>query len=662
MRGTLGPCTTKPLEVFLQQMSQELLGPGTQFGRYRIVRLIGAGAMGTVYEATHVDLKKQVAFKALNPAVALDDEARKRFLHEGEVASKIRHPNVVEVFDVGIEHNVPYLVMEFLEGEALSDLLAREAPLSPEKLASIMLPVLAAVATAHEEGVLHRDIKPDNIFLARSRHDQITPKLLDFGISKLTDAQEAKNLTGGGTLLGTPMYMSPEAATRAKHIDARSDQYSLGVILYEASTGHDPFDGDTLYTLFQAIVAGRFAPPRVYQPELPQAFEALVCRAMATEPEFRFPSVAALGRALLPFAPPRDCVIWGPAFEPKRVAGSPLTPSEFPSANMELQSLKSSFLDSDLWTVKSQDPSLSEPDEAGVFKKPSSLTTLDEDDPAYAPSAPQAPRLNGHTKTTPGAYVWDASERAELPKLTHNAPEPRRASRPSQDRPSLSTLDDAVVERVVENRGRIPWALGGGLLVLLGVGVGFMLSRAQKAEPPSDTAVAAARPSTPRTMQLEVSATPSQAELLLDGVSLGVGPITRALPSDGREHMLTVRAEGFEAKELRFVDTPPRGVIALKELMPQGLSAEAAPTPTETVPATDIAPAIEGEPPAEEVAATPVANPRTNTKTARRGLGRPNKNRVESQAPAYAPPAAPSAAPVIAPRAAATANDAPILD
>lgn len=646
----------------MQQTGQEL-GPGTQFGRYKIVRLIGAGAMGTVYEATHVDLKKRVAFKALNPAVALDEDARKRFLHEGEVASKIRHPNVVEVFDVGIEHDVPFLVMEFLEGEAFSDLLAREAPLSTEKLASIMLPVIAAVATAHEEGVLHRDLKPDNIFLARSRHDQITPKLLDFGISKLTNAQEAKNLTGGGTLLGTPMYMSPEAATRAKSIDARSDQYSLGVMLYEAVTGHDPFDGESLYALFQAIVAGRFEPPRTYTRDLPDGFDALVCRAMATEPEFRFPSVAALGRALLPFAPPRDCVIWGPAFEPKRVTGAPLTPSEFPMADEGLRSLKGSFLDSDLWTVRKD--GVSEPD--GVFRKPSERTTLDDSDPPLAAPTSSGER-NAALRSTPGLFAWDAADRGG-PSLRGSDPEDARGSRPSHhSRPSVSTLDDAVAERVMPPRSGVPWALGGAMLVLLGVGAGFLLSRAQKPElAAAPIAANAAQPTTPRTYRVIVATTPPNAELTLDGVALGMGRIDRELARDGVEHQLVARAEGYETKELRFRDEPPVDEIALTELMPIGLSPEAAATPVAELTAPSEGAQANEDPsvgvglPTNAAATEPrpaVAPPAP----ARRGLGRPRKNRVESAAPAYAPSAAPFASPVPTPRAPATANDAPILD
>ena len=214
-----------------EDADRQFLTPGARFGRYELIRPIAAGGMGEVFEAQHVELKKRVAFKALHSSLAEDPDARERFLHEGKAACRIHHPNVVQIFDVGIEHDVPYLVMEYLEGENLTALLDREGPLSPKRIAHVMRPVIAAVATAHEEGVLHRDLKPDNIFLHEGKHGFLEPKLLDFGISKVVDGAEAV-LTGGGTLIGTPMYMSPEQATRARPLDERSDQYSLGVILY----------------------------------------------------------------------------------------------------------------------------------------------------------------------------------------------------------------------------------------------------------------------------------------------------------------------------------------------------------------------------------------------------------------------------------------------
>jgi serine/threonine-protein kinase len=283
---------------------------GTIFGKYRLVRLLGRGGMGAVYEATHVDLKKRVAIKVLPRAVANDPVVRARFEREGEIASRIRHPHVVDVTDVGTEDGIPYLVMEFLEGEDLGTLLVHTRPLPVERLCEIMLPVCAAVGAAHDEGIIHRDLKPENIYLAHAKHGTI-PKLLDFGISKVAAALAGSNdLTKTSSLLGTPYYMSPEQVRGAKHIDTRTDVYALGVILYECATGSRPFAEDNLYNLLLEIVGAEVKKPREHVPELPEAFEAVIMKAIARPLDVRFANVYQLGKALLPFADATTRGVW----------------------------------------------------------------------------------------------------------------------------------------------------------------------------------------------------------------------------------------------------------------------------------------------------------------------------------------------------------------
>ena len=314
-----------------ERPGEETLAPGTILGRYEIARLLGRGGMGAVYEAVHRDLKKRVAIKVLS-ATQVSEDSKQRFLREGEAASRIQHPNVVDVTDVGVEGGLSYLVMEFLEGEDLSSRLAREGSLTPRLAADILLPVCAGLAVAHDEGVIHRDLKPENIFLVRQRQGTIDPKVLDFGISKLT-GRNAAAMTGTVATFGTPFYMPPEQVRGARQADERSDVYALGVVLYECVTGRRPFEADNIYTMLHAIGAGQYPAPRAVRPDLSPSLEAVIVRAMRLEPVDRFPSVRHLGAALLPFASDKARVVWSETFSgveelpaataPPRVGGSP---------------------------------------------------------------------------------------------------------------------------------------------------------------------------------------------------------------------------------------------------------------------------------------------------------------------------------------------------
>jgi len=274
---------------------------------------MGHGGMASVYEAIHLDLKKRVAIKTLLPAVAASAEARARFLREGEAASRIRHPNVVDVTDVGTAGGTAYLVMEFLEGEDLAAMIERTGAMPIAAAIDILLPVVGAIAVAHEEGVIHRDLKPGNVFMARPRHGGPKPTVLDFGISKLSSGGANPALTATGTAMGTPHYVAPEQVRSAATADERSDQYALGAILYEMLTGRCAHQGDSIYAVIRTVGEGSFPPPRAHRPDIPPALEQAVLRAMALDPTRRFPSVQALGRALLPFASAAAAGQWAPA-------------------------------------------------------------------------------------------------------------------------------------------------------------------------------------------------------------------------------------------------------------------------------------------------------------------------------------------------------------
>lgn len=270
--------------------------------------------MGAVFESIHLELKKRVALKVLLPPMTENAELRARFLREGQAASRIRHPHVVDIYDVGELAGVPFLVMEYLEGEDLGGLLGREGKQTISRTADLLLPVFAAISAAHEEGVIHRDLKPANIYLARDRYEEITPKVLDFGISKVTNLQEG--LTGTGAIFGTPFYMSPEQALGGKSVDARTDQYSLGVIVYQCMTGKRPFEADSMYTILHGIVQGTFQRPRAVNAVIPEAVEEIIMRAMAKDPAQRFDNMRDFGAALIEHASDRTRSLWGHVFHP----------------------------------------------------------------------------------------------------------------------------------------------------------------------------------------------------------------------------------------------------------------------------------------------------------------------------------------------------------
>ena len=285
------------------------LGAGAVVGKFALVREVGRGGMCAVFEARHTDLDMRVAVKVLLPRYADNPTVVERFLREGRAASRINHRNAIRMVDVGRADEVVYLAMEYLEGEDLARRLRDRGALAPAEAADLMLPVTSVIAEAHAGGVIHRDIKPANVFLAADRFGVVEPKVLDFGISKIEDDVSS---TAADMLLGTPHFMAPEQFGGSQHASAASDQYALGVMLYQCVTGRLPFRGDGALATYQAIVAGRYAPPREVVAAIPEGLEAVIVRAMALDPAQRFASVTAFAAALLPFASPDVRALWSP--------------------------------------------------------------------------------------------------------------------------------------------------------------------------------------------------------------------------------------------------------------------------------------------------------------------------------------------------------------
>ena len=280
------------------------LQSGTRLGGYELGARLGVGSMGAVYEGVRIEDGKRVAIKVLSAELALQPMARARFLEEGKLTARVRHPNIVEVIETGEDGDRAFLVMERLDGEDLAERI-RAGAMDIADAVDLLIPVCDAVMTAHRRGITHRDLKPSNIFLT-VRDGRTRPIVLDFGIAKQDEgsAPRAGQLPGSGprVMFGTPYYLAPEQVADHRSAGPASDQYALGVILYECLTGERPYGGDDMDQLFKVIVAGNAPPPRTRRSDIPAELESVVLRAMSPKPGKRFPTVADFGKALLPFA------------------------------------------------------------------------------------------------------------------------------------------------------------------------------------------------------------------------------------------------------------------------------------------------------------------------------------------------------------------------
>jgi serine/threonine protein kinase len=274
-------------------------------GKYRIERVLGAGGMGVVVEALHIDLDERVALKFLLPE-ALKPELVERFLREARTAIRIKNEHVARVSDVGrLEGGAPYMVMEFLVGSDLDAILKARGSLPPGQVVDWILQACEALAEAHSLGIIHRDLKPANLFLTHRADGTELIKVIDFGIAKAIQPEgSSAALTHTSQIMGSPLYMSPEQMRNAKHVDARSDIWALGITLYQLLSNKTPFDADTVHALCAALLTEAPKPLETQQTGLPPALCAVVMRCLAKDPEERYASVAQLATALRPFGSP----------------------------------------------------------------------------------------------------------------------------------------------------------------------------------------------------------------------------------------------------------------------------------------------------------------------------------------------------------------------
>lgn len=496
------------------------LRDGQIFGRYHIVRLIGEGGMGAVYEAIHPGLKRRFAIKTLLPEIAQREEARIRFVREGEAASSINHPHVVAVSDVGTEDGIPYLVMELLEGQTLADLLAQRGSLTVEESVALLLPVISAVATGHDRGVIHRDLKPPNIFLAKGPWGDQIPKVLDFGVSKLTGDDSAP-ITRTLAVLGTAAYMSPEQARGAKRIDFQSDQYALGLILYEMLTGSRAHPGDNALEILHNVASGMIRPARELKPDLPPDLDAVLTRMLAATPTERYRSLHDAGHALLRFADDRTRMAMANAFGANAFGAGAVG--------------------------------------AGAVGSPGSSSADRRDEGAGAGTDILADLAAGSAARVEPPSGGRIGGTLQLP-----------VSSPVRAGPSDTTLGEAVAEAASANRSASrAWrpSIGGaiaatfGIVVVAGAVLWTVTRMASRPAPPPDESRATATATTvgaapqgaaPAPVRFEIVAVPADAEIELDDMAPTKGRLEVLLPLAGSSHELHVSADGYLSKDVTF--------------------------------------------------------------------------------------------------------------
>ena len=262
-----------------------------QYGRYEIIKELGKGGMGVVYQAHDPQIDRPVALKVLRADRLVSEDFVSRFFKEAKFIGRLSHPNIVTVYDVGRDHGTIYIAMEYLQGEPFNEVI-RSGRLSVGKIIDIALQVANALGYAHEKGIIHRDIKPSNIILT----DEGNVKLTDFGIARAEDSNAAQQ-TQTGVILGTPSYMSPEQVM-GKRVDGRSDLFSLGVILYELIVGRKPFEGDHFTAIFRAITDDIPVAPLKIDASIPQSLSDLIMKALAKNPDERFQTSKEMSDAL----------------------------------------------------------------------------------------------------------------------------------------------------------------------------------------------------------------------------------------------------------------------------------------------------------------------------------------------------------------------------
>lgn len=366
-----------------------MIGAGHTIGSYRILNKIGTGGMGAVFLAEHPLIGKKVALKVIHRELAGNKEVVQRFFQEAKAVTRINHEHIVQIHDFGVTpEGDHFYIMEYLEGKTLAQLIATERVVDPRRALHVGAQIASALAAAHGAGVIHRDLKPDNVMLIHRLGDPDFVKLLDFGLAKMFASSSAVK-TAAGVLLGTPQYMSPEACESRQTIDARTDVYALGILLFQLTTGRLPFDGETMGEVLVKQVTQLPPAPRGINPNLPPSVEQIILRCLAKAPDGRFPTMNQLREALLD---PEGYLRRSPPIAPARS----LAPGEAPATAAEVMAYAAAQQQTRIGTggeLPAPSPSSSQP---------KTMIAGPGVPPDLAP--PAAPKLNTMRIATPLGY------------------------------------------------------------------------------------------------------------------------------------------------------------------------------------------------------------------------------------------------------------------
>jgi eukaryotic-like serine/threonine-protein kinase len=571
--------------VRLEELPDEeaLLEPGTMVGEYQVERRLGSGTFGEVYAGEQPLIGKKVAIKVLHRKFASNAGVVSRFVAEARAVNRIRHRNIIDIFSFGrIGEEQPYFVMELLDGITLGQLLDRDRRVSLADALPILRGIADGLDAAHEAGVTHRDLKPDNIFLAFEKEGRYFPKLLDFGVAKLLD-EELAHKTATGAAIGTPSYMAPEQC-RGRPIDHRADVYALGVVIHEMLTGRRLFDADSGMDVLIKHVSE--TPPSMSSvcPELPEALDAPVLAMLAKRPNDRPSSAGAAvtklierARAIGAFveeAPATPAASSDPAAPreaatrkdvPPRAEDVPTVPKIRPSQETKGSTEPSSPV------VISVDPGVTGPDDESSRAR----TMLAASSPASGTLLSAAPPSAAVRPSVPEATLND--DGGPPPAVPH-APDRRSAlaARPSRAWPYVAALA-AVAAAVV------------------------FLQRSQGSKPPAEDAPlpqaspAITATAAPTRVTIRLTVTPPDADVIVDGLRAGSAGDPLVLPRSEQSHSIRIEKAGYEAQTL---DVTPdrdldRGPIALRALPAPARTSPASPPAQRPAPSAGDHPDID---------------------------------------------------------------------